>query len=91
MKKTVDIIVIGRVQGVGFRYATIRLADSLEVDGYVENLPDGSVHIVASANDNQLNQFIDSVKASPTPYGKVTSTKIHYTTSNVNKGFDVKY
>ena len=40
-------LVFGRVQGVGFRYAAREAAIEYGVSGWVRNLPDGSVEIVA--------------------------------------------
>lgn len=41
-----EVIVSGRVQGVWFRGTTVEMARSLELAGYVRNLPDGRVHAV---------------------------------------------
>ena len=43
----VELIVIGRVQGVFFRASTLEQAQSLNLVGFVENLPDGSVEVIA--------------------------------------------
>ncbi len=56
--KTIHIIVKGRVQGVSFRAATRRAASKLGVNGQVQNKPDGSVEIVAQANQEQLDQLV---------------------------------
>ena len=37
----------GQVQGVGFRYTAQRLAEGYAVSGYVRNLPEGDVELVA--------------------------------------------
>ncbi len=37
------VLFSGRVQGVGFRYTTLRLARAMGVKGYVKNLEDGRV------------------------------------------------
>ena len=43
----VRYIVSGRVQGVGFRWFVMREAARLDLAGYVRNLPDGTVEVVA--------------------------------------------
>ena len=49
----------GRVQGVGFRYATKQLAAGFDVTGWVKNLPDGRVELVAAADDAaELDAFL---------------------------------
>ena len=41
--KAVVAKVTGRVQGVGYRYAALRMAEKLRLQGWVRNAPDGSV------------------------------------------------
>lgn len=45
---TVRYLVAGVVQGVGFRWFVVRRARQLGLTGYVRNLPDGRVEVVAS-------------------------------------------
>ena len=45
----------GRVQGVGFRYTTHSIASGLAVSGFVRNLPDGRVQLVAEGTRSELN------------------------------------
>lgn len=80
MLKQVKIRVTGRVQGVGFRYCTKMLADELHINGYAKNLDDGSVEIMAEGDSEALIQFIEAVKKSPSPSGKVDKTQIQYQT-----------
>ena len=49
--------VTGQVQGVGFRYSTVRQARRLELKGYVRNLWDGSVEVVAEGPSERLQQL----------------------------------
>ena len=51
----------GRVQGVGFRFTTRRAASGYRVDGYVRNLPDGNVEIVAEGDRAEVKGFLDDV------------------------------
>ncbi|MFV0557555.1 MAG: acylphosphatase [Enterococcus sp.] len=66
----------GRVQGVGFRITTKLLAERLGVKGAVWNEADGSVGIIAIAEQQTLDQFIREIKDSPTPAGRVTYVDI---------------
>ena len=47
----------GRVQGVGFRYSTVRIARELAVTGFVQNLSDGRVRLVAEGAADELERF----------------------------------
>ena len=54
----------GRVQGVGFRYAVVELARPLALDGYVCNLPDGDVEVVAEGMPGELDRLLAAIAAS---------------------------
>ncbi len=47
MDTRLEVTVAGRVQGVGFRWFTVRQALALGLVGWVRNLPDGRVRVVA--------------------------------------------
>jgi acylphosphatase len=47
----------GRVQGVGFRMTTLRLATGFDVRGWVRNLDDGTVEVVAGGDPAELDRF----------------------------------
>jgi acylphosphatase len=51
----------GRVQGVGFRYTAQRLAAGIKVVGYVRNLSNGNVELVAQGEADQVQAFLDAV------------------------------
>ena len=53
----------GRVQGVGFRYTTCEIAERFAVSGFVQNLPDGSVKLVAEGEQDELERFLGAVAA----------------------------
>lgn len=47
----------GHVQGVGFRYSVKQLSLEFDVTGWVKNLPDGRVELVAEGERNELETF----------------------------------
>lgn len=61
------IKVEGVVQRVGFRRFVERAARSSKITGYVENLRDGSVKIVAQGDAESMQQFVNDIKAAPKP------------------------
>ncbi|NUQ65605.1 MAG: acylphosphatase [Pirellulales bacterium] len=52
----------GRVQGVGFRYTTVGIACRFRVEGFVRNLPDGRVLLVAEGEPAELDRFLAAVE-----------------------------
>ncbi len=70
MLKTVSIIVTGKVQGVFFRQSTKELATVLGIKGEVRNMPDDTVHIIATGTDKQIERLMTWCKQGP-PKAKV--------------------
>jgi acylphosphatase len=64
MGKTVQVFYEGRVQGVGFRYTARRVAAGFEVAGYVRNMADGRVELVASGEAEEVDGFLEAVRES---------------------------
>jgi acylphosphatase len=53
----------GHVQGVGFRFTTVDIAERFpEITGFVRNLRDGRVEIVAEGTEQALAEFISAVE-----------------------------
>jgi len=65
VKKTISIIISGKVQGVFYRQSTKAKASELGITGYVKNLPDGSVYVIATANAEQLAALMTWCKTGP--------------------------
>ena len=59
--KRIEAFFTGHVQGVGFRFTTWQIARDFDVAGYVENLPDGRVHLIAEGVQKELNRFVSSI------------------------------
>jgi acylphosphatase len=60
-----EIIVSGRVQGVGFRYRACEEAARLGLVGWARNRSDGSVQIVAEGERAALVQMADWAARGP--------------------------
>ena len=91
MVKTVRIKVYGKVQGVGFRYYTLRQANKLGVKGWVRNARDGTVEIVAQGDPASLDKLSAAVKQG-SPASEVK--RIHVEETDGMKrysSFQVKY
>ncbi|TPR16870.1 acylphosphatase [Apilactobacillus timberlakei] len=88
MKQTIKFIINGNVQGVGFRWSIKTWADKTNIKGYVQNLSDGSVKIVA--NIKNVNNFINGIKSLNNPFIKIRN--IDYTLLNYKeyKTFSIK-
>ncbi len=56
--KTVRVLISGRVQGVGFRYWTLRAAEDRSLSGWVRNLPDGRVEALFSGPAEQVRDML---------------------------------
>ena len=68
MNTRYDIIFTGRVQGVGFRAATVNVAQGFAIVGWVRNELDGSVRCVAEGDAAELDRFVAAVKGAMEGY-----------------------
>ena len=62
MKKQIHVFYTGRVQGVGFRFTAEENARRLSVVGWVKNLRDGRVELVAEGDEKALAQFLQDIQ-----------------------------
>ena len=58
-------VVTGRVQGVGYRNFVEHLAGKIQIDGYVRNLPDGSVEVLAMGTSENLLKLRRGLEKGP--------------------------
>ena len=89
MMKQYHLTVSGRVQGVGFRYFTLFTARSLDIKGWVRNLENGDVEIMATGKDEALDQFLGKIRVGP-KYSKVNQVVIQTQTVEEYKTFSIE-
>ena len=75
--KTTELIVSGRVQGVGFRNYVSQIAKDLNIKGTVRNLSDGDVKIIAQTDDDTLNKMVERIKQPQHQFMKIKDVEIH--------------
>jgi acylphosphatase len=75
--KTVHAMVSGRVQGVFYRAWTRNQAHKLRLKGWVRNLPDGKVEVLAQGPDNILEGFVTLLRQGP-PLSRVDQVDSRY-------------
>ena len=63
--KSVHVFYRGRVQGVGFRLTAEETAVEFGVVGWVRNLRDGRVELIAQGHETILAQFLEAVRTGP--------------------------
>lgn len=75
MLRTIKILVSGEVQGVFYRQKTKETATLLNINGYVNNLPDGRVEIIATGTSEQLDKLTAWCHTGP-PKATVTNVQV---------------
>ena len=85
-----EIIVRGRVQGVGFRAAARNQARSLNLKGWVENQNDGTVLLVISGEEASCSEFIHWCR-SGSGYSWVEGLEIKALSPGPLSSFSIRY
>lgn len=81
----------GRVQGVGFRQTTCLVARGYQIVGYVKNLQDGSVELLAQGGQVEVLKFLDALRAQGI-FRFVRQEKLNWLeTTQEFDGFDIRY
>lgn len=79
----------GHVQGVGFRYTTLQVAREFEVAGYVKNLADGRVEVVAEGEPAEVTRFIAGIEERMHGHIRKTERRVE-TGSPAHEGFVIR-
>lgn len=75
--KQLHLIIWGKVQGVYYRASCLEMAVNLNLKGWVRNLPDGNVEVLAEGKEENLNKLIDWCKKGP-PHSRVDNLEISW-------------
>lgn len=70
------VVVEGMVQGVGFRVTAQQKAVQLGLNGWVKNLSNGGVELMAEGPENKVDELIDFLKTGPSRFAKVEDMQI---------------
>lgn len=82
------IYILGFVQGVGFRQFIKRNALSLGLKGFVRNLPDGRIEVVAKGVKEQIERLIDLCEKGPF-FSEVKSVGVNWEDEEEFEGFEI--
>jgi acylphosphatase len=85
--KCIKILLKGRVQGVGMRYFIYETAEFYGLNGYVANLENGDVEVVAKGNDSDVDEFLSRIRDG-TPYSYVEDVEVSEFSGNF-RGFEI--
>ncbi len=83
------VIYTGRVQGVGFRYTAVQVAEGYTVSGHVRNLRDGSVELVAEGEPAEVAAFLQALAARMA--GNIKNAAVTDEAPQGLQGFQVRY
>lgn len=78
------------MQGVGFRYSTQQIAGRCRVDGFVKNLDDGRVLLVAEGEPAELDRFLAQVQQALGDYIHSMQSGVAPATGEF-RGFRIRY
>ena len=88
--KRLHAIVRGRVQGVGYRATTAQQARRLAVAGWVRNLPDGAVEVLAEGGEPAVLGFLEYLRRGPGG-ARVTQVETDWTEAKGDlNGFEIR-
>ena len=87
MKK--NIVITGKVQGVGFRHWLYKAAVQKKINGWVKNNISGEVEALLIGNEMEINNLIEICKKGP-PSSKVTKIEVqNYQKEHFGKSFEI--
>ena len=90
MRKRIHVLYTGKVQGVGFRFTAEAIARKFKINGWVSNLRDGRVEVLAEGEESALKDFLSGIGEEMARY--ITDTELSWKESTGEfKGFGIKF
>ncbi len=89
-QKRAHIIYSGAVQGVGFRFTAERIANSLDLIGWVRNSPHGTVEVVCEGEEGDIHIFMNKIKKAMEGYIHSSKAEWKEATGEFNS-FDIRF
>ncbi len=90
MKHSLHLFVSGKVQGVSYRANAERMAITLGLCGWVRNLADGRVEILAQGEEKNLRNFLAWVHQGPSQ-SRVDHVETHWDeATEILQGFHIR-
>jgi acylphosphatase len=80
----------GHVQGVGFRYTARQIAARFPLSGYVQNLADGRVFLVAEGSAEALSGYLAALSAELDRYIAAAEVAVEPATNEFD-GFGIRF
>jgi len=90
MNKNFELIIEGRVQGVGMRYFVYTRALKHNINGFVKNTSDGNVEVFCSGESAKMDEFIAEIKKGPS-FSFISDVRINEAAQNDFKNFEIRY
>jgi acylphosphatase len=85
------VLYSGRVQGVGFRATCQWLAGGFDVVGYVRNLPDGRVELLAQGDAAEIDRYLVAISGEMATFIRDIASEPEPTDYPPLDGFKVRF
>jgi acylphosphatase len=79
----------GHVQGVGFRYTVFQIAKAYEVSGFIQNLADSRVLLVAEGKAEEIEHFVGEIAERMATFVRSTE-RVDESGSHQHRGFSIR-
>ncbi|MGF6821206.1 acylphosphatase [Microbacterium sp. ZKA21] len=86
---SINVVVTGRVQGVGYRWFVHELAVSHDVSGWVRNRRDGAVEAELHGDQAQIDDIVRAMRTGP-PHAHVDTVELREIPRQTNHGFEIR-